>query len=152
MSKFYSRNFKTLASFCGCAGRFVSGLVGKSRRHVLSCRGSIKLQTCYASCQKAGHISTDHGTDHHFCKIRFSAGCQSTYTSKRYTYGTKVCEPTQSVGGYDFRFKLKWKRPTTGKSLSNKCIHGDMPNRTRFLNNNFMIIIIYETELSKNHM
>ena len=29
-----------LASFCGCAGRFVSGLVGNSRRHVLSCRGS----------------------------------------------------------------------------------------------------------------
>ena len=33
-------DFKTLASFCGCAGRFVSGLVGNSRRHVLSCRGS----------------------------------------------------------------------------------------------------------------
>ena len=28
ISRFYSRNFKTLASFCGCAGRFVSGLVG----------------------------------------------------------------------------------------------------------------------------
>ena len=40
ISRFYSRNFKTLASFCGCAGRFVSGLVGNSRRHVLSCRGS----------------------------------------------------------------------------------------------------------------
>ena len=35
-----SEIFKTLASFCGCAGRFVSGLVGSSRRHVLSCRGS----------------------------------------------------------------------------------------------------------------
>ena len=32
--RFYSRNFKTLASFCGCAGRFVSGLVGNARRHV----------------------------------------------------------------------------------------------------------------------
>ena len=32
--------FKTLASLCGCAGRLVSGLVGNSRRHVLSCRGS----------------------------------------------------------------------------------------------------------------
>ena len=30
----------TLSSFCGCVGRFVSGLVGNSRRHVLSCRGS----------------------------------------------------------------------------------------------------------------
>ena len=30
----------TFASFCGCAGRFVSGLVGNSRRHVLLCRGS----------------------------------------------------------------------------------------------------------------
>ena len=40
ISLFYSRNFKTLASFCGCAGRFVSGLVGNSRRQVLSCRGS----------------------------------------------------------------------------------------------------------------
>ena len=39
-SRFYSRNFKTLASFCGCADRFVSGLVGNSRRHVLTCRGS----------------------------------------------------------------------------------------------------------------
>ena len=29
-----------LASFCGCAGRFVSGLVGNSWRHVLSCHGS----------------------------------------------------------------------------------------------------------------
>ena len=35
-----SRNFKTLASFCVCTGRFVSVLVGNSRRHVLSCRGS----------------------------------------------------------------------------------------------------------------
>ena len=41
ISRFYSRNFKNLAGFCGCAGRFVSGLVGNSRRHVLSCRGSI---------------------------------------------------------------------------------------------------------------
>ena len=41
ISRFYSRNFKTLASFCGCAGRFVSGLVGNSRKHVLSCRGSL---------------------------------------------------------------------------------------------------------------
>ena len=40
ISRFYSRNFKTLASFCGCAGRFVSGLVGNSRRYVLSCHGS----------------------------------------------------------------------------------------------------------------
>ena len=31
---------RTLASFCGCAGRFVSGLVGNSQRHVLTCRGS----------------------------------------------------------------------------------------------------------------
>ena len=34
------RNFEIIASFCGCAGRFVSGLVGSSRRQVLSCRGS----------------------------------------------------------------------------------------------------------------
>ena len=40
ISRFYSRNFKTLASFCGCAGRFVSGLVGNSRRHVFSWPGS----------------------------------------------------------------------------------------------------------------
>ena len=40
ISRFYSRNFKTPASFCGCGGRFVSGLVGNSQRHVLSCRGS----------------------------------------------------------------------------------------------------------------
>ena len=40
LSRFYNRNFKTLASFCGCAVWFVSGLVGNSRRHVLSCRGS----------------------------------------------------------------------------------------------------------------
>ena len=30
-----------LASFCGCTGRFVSGLVGNSRRHIFSCRGSL---------------------------------------------------------------------------------------------------------------
>ena len=35
--------FKILASFCGCAGRFVSGLVGNSRRHVLSYCGSYVL-------------------------------------------------------------------------------------------------------------
>ena len=28
ISRFYSRNFKALASFCGCAGWFVSCLVG----------------------------------------------------------------------------------------------------------------------------
>ena len=51
ISTFYSRNFKNLASFCGCAGRFVSGQVGNSRRHVLSCRGSYK-------CQLAVHLPT----------------------------------------------------------------------------------------------
>ena len=40
ISRFYSWNFKTLASFCGCAGQFVSGLVRNSQRHVLSCCGS----------------------------------------------------------------------------------------------------------------
>ena len=39
ISRFYSRNFKTLANFCGCADWFVSGLVG---RYILSCRGSYK--------------------------------------------------------------------------------------------------------------
>ena len=29
-----------LASFCGCAGRFLSGPIGISWRHILSCRGS----------------------------------------------------------------------------------------------------------------
>ena len=40
ISRFCSRNFKNLATLCGCADRFVSGRVGNSRRHVLSCRGS----------------------------------------------------------------------------------------------------------------
>ena len=47
ISRFYSRNFQTLASFFGCAGQFVSGLVGNSRRHVLSCRGSYVLQALF---------------------------------------------------------------------------------------------------------
>ena len=34
---FYIWNFKPLASFCGCSGRFVCGLVGNSRTYVLSC-------------------------------------------------------------------------------------------------------------------
>ena len=38
--RFYSWNFKTLASFCSWAGQFVPGLVGNSRRHILSCHGS----------------------------------------------------------------------------------------------------------------
>ena len=42
ISRFYSRNFKTLASFCGCAGRLVTGLVGNSRRHILSWWGSFE--------------------------------------------------------------------------------------------------------------
>ena len=37
ISRFYK-----VASFCGCTGRFVSGLYGNSRRHVLSCCGSNK--------------------------------------------------------------------------------------------------------------
>ena len=43
ISRFYSWNFKSVASFCGCTGWFVSGLVGNSRKHVLSCHGSIAL-------------------------------------------------------------------------------------------------------------
>ena len=45
ISRFYSRNFKILASFCGCAGRFVSGVVGNSWRHVFSCSGSYHFCT-----------------------------------------------------------------------------------------------------------
>ena len=43
ISRFYGRNFKTLASFCGCADRFVSGLAGNSQRHIFSWRGSFSL-------------------------------------------------------------------------------------------------------------
>ena len=43
ISQFYSWNFNTLTSFCGFADRFVSGVVGIYQRHVLSCRGSCKL-------------------------------------------------------------------------------------------------------------
>ena len=39
--RFYSRNFKSLASFCGCADRFMSGLIGKSQKHV--CRDEAQL-------------------------------------------------------------------------------------------------------------
>ena len=39
-SSFCNQNFKPHASFCGCAGRFESDLVGNSLRHVLSCRVS----------------------------------------------------------------------------------------------------------------
>ena len=40
ISRFYSQNFKTLASFCGCADRFASVLVRNSWRQVLSYFGS----------------------------------------------------------------------------------------------------------------
>ena len=46
VSRFYSRNFKTLASFCGCVGWFVSGLVGTSQRHVFSWQGSNSFCSC----------------------------------------------------------------------------------------------------------
>ena len=38
ISRLYSRNFKTLASFCSWACQFESDLVGNSRRHVFSWR------------------------------------------------------------------------------------------------------------------
>ena len=47
ISRFYSRNFKTLACFCGCTGRFVSGLIGNTRRHLLSCRGSFLINSSF---------------------------------------------------------------------------------------------------------
>ena len=39
-SSLYIRNFKILAGLCSWAGQFVSCLVGDSRRHIFSCRGS----------------------------------------------------------------------------------------------------------------
>ena len=39
-SSLYIRNFKVLAGLCSWAGQFVSCLVGDSRRHILSWRGS----------------------------------------------------------------------------------------------------------------
>ena len=46
ISRFFSQNFKTLASFYSCADWFVSGLVGNSRRHSLTCCGSNKCTYC----------------------------------------------------------------------------------------------------------
>ena len=51
ISRFYSQNFKTLASFCGCAGRFLSNLVANSRRHVLSCRGTCVKHNVGTQCE-----------------------------------------------------------------------------------------------------
>ena len=39
-SSLYIRNFKILAGYCSWAGQFVSCLVGDSRRHIFSWRGS----------------------------------------------------------------------------------------------------------------
>ena len=47
-SCFYNQNFKLHASFCSRAGQFESDLVGKSRRHIFSWRGSpiLKRDNC----------------------------------------------------------------------------------------------------------
>ena len=41
-SSLYIRNFKILAGLCSWAGQFVSSLVGDSRRHIFSWRGSYR--------------------------------------------------------------------------------------------------------------
>ena len=43
-SRLYIRNFKILAGLCSWAGQFVSCLVGDSRRHIFSWRGSIIMK------------------------------------------------------------------------------------------------------------
>ena len=78
ISRFYSRNFKTLASFCGCAGRFVSGLVGNSRRHVLSCRGSYAGQVSQdLPLQKPCWDSTSISCFDKFCMILLTRMCSN---------------------------------------------------------------------------
>ena len=47
ISRFYSRNFKILADLCSWAGQFVSCLVGDSRWHIFSWRGSILFCIIY---------------------------------------------------------------------------------------------------------
>ena len=46
-SSLYIRNFKILAGLCSLAGQLVSCLVGDSRRHIFSWRGSIIYNTCW---------------------------------------------------------------------------------------------------------
>ena len=48
VSSFCNQNFKAHASFCSWAGQFESDLVGNSRRHVFSWRGSI-ISICYSN-------------------------------------------------------------------------------------------------------
>ena len=49
ISRFYSRNFKTLASFCGCKGRFESTLVANPEDR-FSWRGSFDFRRVHADC------------------------------------------------------------------------------------------------------
>ena len=60
ISRFYSRNFKTVSSFCGCTGLFVSGLVGNSRRHDLSCRGSYNKKHIHFNRFRCYHTRCDN--------------------------------------------------------------------------------------------
>ena len=94
ISRFYSQNFKTLASFCGCAGQFVSGLVGNSQRHVLSCCGStcismgtlLSLQIKWVHFQFKGYlVHLSHVTRKPVfgvCnKVRLKPACSATENS-----------------------------------------------------------------------
>ena len=48
-SSLYFRNFKILAGLCSWAGQFVSCLVGDSRRHIFSWRGSVTMRFVMAA-------------------------------------------------------------------------------------------------------
>ena len=79
ISRFYSRDFKTLASFCGSAGRFVSGLVGNSRRHILSWRGSIDI---FGKYQIFGYFKVSFiALWSAFCTHKTSGGVYKVYLS-----------------------------------------------------------------------
>ena len=86
ISRFYSRNFKTLASFCGCTGWFVSGVIGNSRRHGLLCRGSFVFSVWAAWCF-CGSVARSF--DFFIWVLTFTV-CQDYFTH---------FEPSQSLGG-----------------------------------------------------
>ena len=75
------RNFKILAGLCSWASQFVSCLVGDSRRHIFSWRGSFKRE--YMNCHRGSVCQSHCGSQLIFNRAgKVEATDSSHYTTK----------------------------------------------------------------------
>ena len=80
-----------------------------------------KPVTCNTSSHEAGHIASQHGSEHNLCQVWLPGGSYGPKHTKCNAHWANVSEATQGIGGNDFCPVLKLKHYQIYSDMDTYC-------------------------------